>query len=91
MDMLHLLMNRIIDAISIQSLFSAWTRMSEFALVLWVLSFAGEDTWFVKTALTGILLVLLIAGVALLLFGLRDLVRDLRHILQERSHKRGHA
>jgi hypothetical protein len=31
MDILLLLMNRIIDAISIHSLFSAWTRISELA------------------------------------------------------------
>jgi hypothetical protein len=89
--MLPLLMNRIMTAISIRSLYWAWTRASEFAVVLWVLSLVGEDTWFVKAALTGVLLLLLIAGVVLLLFGLRDLIRDFRHLLQERSHKQGHA
>ena len=71
--------------------YSAWTRTSSVALMLWALSLVADDTWPVKTALTVILVLLLATGIGLLLLGLRDLARDLRHMLQERSHKKGHA
>ena len=76
---------------SLHLFYSAWTRTSTVALVLWALSFAADERWFVKAALIVILILLLVTGIVLLLLGLRDLARDLRHLLHERSHKKGNA
>jgi hypothetical protein len=76
---------------SLQFFYSVWTRTSTTALVLWGLSFVADDTWFVKTALTVILALLLVTGILLLGLGLRDLARDFRHMLHKRLHKRSHA
>ena len=56
----------------------------------WAWAFA-ENTWLTQTALTLILILLLVVGIVIFAMGLRDLVHDLWHTLHDASHKKGHA
>jgi hypothetical protein len=75
----------------VQLLYSVFIRTSYVTVMLWAISLLAGDTWFAKAALTVSLLLLLITGLGLLALGVRDLFRDLRHILHARLHKDGHA
>jgi hypothetical protein len=50
---------------------------------------SSDGGWLVQAGLTLILLSMLVAGVILLLFAARDLMRDLRHYLGQRLPKNG--
>jgi hypothetical protein len=56
------------------------------ATFLWIASAFSGDSWFVWTVLTSMLVVLLIGGILLLAFGIRDLLRDFRRFFDRRSH-----
>ena len=59
-------------------------------MVYWLgLTLLADLEWFAKTGLTIILTILLGVGVALLVFGLRDLIRDAWN-LYLRLHKNSH-
>jgi hypothetical protein len=77
--------------ISIRSAYPVWIRASGATLVLSAAFLTGDDSWIAATGLTIILLVLLIGGILLFIFGIHDLIRDLWHSSRMRSEKKRHA
>jgi hypothetical protein len=66
-------------------LYLTWIRTSAAALVFWV-ALLIDNAWFALSALTVILVVLLVGGVLLLAFGVKDAIRDFWNFLHARSH-----
>ena len=61
------------------------------ATLVFCVAFAVDNLWLAQTGLIVILILLLVSGILLLMLGIRDLMRDLRHFLQERSRQNNHA
>jgi hypothetical protein len=89
--MIRLLLSCAIRRISIRSLYSLWVRASGVVLVLWVAALTATDSWIAKAGLTAALITLLVGGIILFVFGIRDLIHDLRRFLRMRSVKKSHA
>jgi hypothetical protein len=68
---------------------SIWTCSSA-TVVLFAAFLVGEE-WVAQTGLSFILFILFVAGIALFIVGVRDLIRDLAHFFYTRSHKDDHA
>jgi hypothetical protein len=66
-------------------------RASGATLVLWAVTLTAGKSWLAQAGLTLILVILLIGGILLFVFGIRDLIRDLRRFLRVRSEKKSHA
>lgn len=64
--------------------------MSAVAFFLWA-TLSGADSWIAQTGVTFVLILLLVGGILLIVIGIRDVIRDFRRFLHERSHKDGHA
>jgi len=75
----------------IQLSYILWTRISAMTVVIWA-ALSGENSWVATIGLGAVLVLLLLGGVVLLVLGVRDLVRDVRHYLHDaRSDKNQHA
>ena len=70
-------------------LYSCWLLASGLTVALWAWALSAIDAWFAQAGLTLILLLLLVAGIALVARGGRDLVRDLRHHFSLHSDRNG--
>jgi hypothetical protein len=60
-------------------------------LVSWAPTLSAADSWVAQTGLAIILVILLIGGVLLFIFGIWNLVGDLLRLLHVRSEKKSHA
>ena len=70
-----------------QVLYKVGIRTSAAVVVLWA-TLSGDSYWVATIGLGALLILLLIAGIVLLLAGVRDLARDLRHHLHARPEKK---
>ena len=70
-----------------QILYTLWIRTSAAVIVLWA-ALSGESSWIATVGLSALLILLLLGGIVLLVLGVRDLARDLRHHLHARSEKK---
>ncbi len=70
----------------IHLLHRVWIRTSAVVVILWA-ALSADSPWFAQAGLTIILMLLLVGGILLLVFGTRDLIRELRHSLHAGSHK----
>jgi hypothetical protein len=69
-----------------QILYTLWTRTSAAVIVLWA-ALSGDSSWIATIGLSALLILLLLGGIVLLVLGVRDLARDLRHHFHVRSEK----
>jgi hypothetical protein len=84
-------LNSITRGLSMRAFYALWTRLSIAAMILWAAVFNVVDTWIAYIGLMLLLVLLLFGGILLLVTGLRDVVRDLRHSLHVRSEKDVHG
>jgi hypothetical protein len=89
--MMRLLLSRAIGWISARAFYTFWIRTSALTLVVWAAVFGVGDSWIAKTGLTFILVLLLVGGIFLLGFGIRDLIRNFVRFLHMRSENKGHS
>ena len=88
--MLRLLLGGRATRITARLVYCLWTRASALGLLLWASTTTVKLPGTAETALLFILMLLLVAGVLLLVGGIRDLIRDLRKSLPP-SNRDGHA
>jgi uncharacterized membrane protein YcjF (UPF0283 family) len=89
--MIRRLITRAIGPITIRAVYYLWIRVSGAMLVLSAMSLSAADSWLAQTGLTLVLCMLLIGGILILVFGVRDLFRDWRRLVRLRAEKKSHA